>query len=312
MNKHIQNREVILSSVGRVSGAPKRRSAGGTIAPDDYVAVPPPMNLKAQPVGDCMIWLGSLNADGYGQGKFTGEEMLAHRQAFRQSRVAAPASSVLHLCHRPYCVQPSHLYEGNAQDNSDDRRLRGADRWDWPLFAKKADTVQRVGRHRWDVPNAEQQPPLMVAPVDHECDFTAPAMEARVCQVCGRSNASDGFDASGEPNFQPKGEGRNAATIVKHSRSVRSFDGFSIGTDWRSTHSIPLNRAERRRRERAAAKSPFRDKPVLLGSGIFRMSDGAKEEMAIDIPEGVVSGPGILLVVGRKVARGWEPRTGSV
>ena len=227
MNKHIQNREVILCSVGRVSGAPKQKSAGLNITPGDYVAVPPPVNLKAQPVGNSMIWLRSLNADGYGQGKFTEGETLAHRQAFRQSRGTAPASSVLHLCHRPYCVQPSHLYEGSAQDNSDDRRLRGSAGLDWELFAKKSDIVQRVGRYRWDASNAEHQQPLVVAPVDHECDFADPALDARVCQVCVRSNASGVKDVPCGPSFQPEADDRNAATVVKQSRSIRTVGGLS-------------------------------------------------------------------------------------
>ena len=27
-----------------------------------------------------------------------------------------------HLCDRPYCFQPSHLYAGDQQDNADDRQ----------------------------------------------------------------------------------------------------------------------------------------------------------------------------------------------
>ena len=45
-----------------------------------------------------------------------------HRVAYMQSRgLGALDSDVLHLCGRPYCVQPGHLYLGNAQDNADDR-----------------------------------------------------------------------------------------------------------------------------------------------------------------------------------------------
>ena len=41
--------------------------------------------------------------------------------------------SVLHMCHRPYCVQPAHLYEGNPHDNrvdaGDRKRLIPKDGW---------------------------------------------------------------------------------------------------------------------------------------------------------------------------------------
>ena len=70
-----------------------------------------------------------------------------------------------------------------------------------------------------------------------------------------------------------------------------------------------MNRAERRRREKAATKSPFRDKPVLLGSRSFRLFDGAKGETAIEVTEGVVTGPGILVVVGRMAPHASAPET---
>ncbi len=42
---------------------------------------------------------------------------------YAQTSGAIPAElQISHLCNRPYCIQPSHLYAGTAQDNSDDAR----------------------------------------------------------------------------------------------------------------------------------------------------------------------------------------------
>ena len=82
------------------------------------------LNLQVHPAGDCLIWLWRLNAGGYGTASFPDQERLAHRQAFTQSRRCPTDLNVLHLCHRPFCVQPSHLYDGSAKENSQDRQVR--------------------------------------------------------------------------------------------------------------------------------------------------------------------------------------------
>ena len=71
-----------------------------------------------------MVWRYGLNRDGYGTLTIDGRRQLAHRAVFLQTRGEVPEGrQVNHLCNRPYCVQPSHLYAGTNQDNTDDSQI---------------------------------------------------------------------------------------------------------------------------------------------------------------------------------------------
>ena len=43
---------------------------------------------------------------------------------------------VNHLCHRPFCIQPAHLYLGDAQSNAEDRQARVAEVATYKTWAK--------------------------------------------------------------------------------------------------------------------------------------------------------------------------------
>ena len=74
--------------------------------------------------GHCLVWKYNLNRDGYGYLTIDGEQWLAHRTVFIQTQGTIPEGmQINHLCNRPYCVQPSHLYAGSKQDNRDDFRI---------------------------------------------------------------------------------------------------------------------------------------------------------------------------------------------
>lgn len=61
---------------------------------------------------------------GYGKLTVDGECLLSHRVAYVQAiGKISSEQQVNHLCDRPYCVQPAHLYAGDHQDNADDARL---------------------------------------------------------------------------------------------------------------------------------------------------------------------------------------------
>ena len=99
-----------------------RRPRGRSrIVVDDYRAVPVPVNLPTPVAGSCLIWRWALSADGYG----VVSGGLAHRVAYEQAHgIPLGGGHVLHLCHRPYCVQPAHLYLGSAAQNAEDREAR--------------------------------------------------------------------------------------------------------------------------------------------------------------------------------------------
>lgn len=169
------------------------------------IPVPGPTNNQLV-AGECLIWCGPLNADGYPR------KGMSLREVFRRSRGRQPSGHVLHLCHRRSCVQPSHLYEGSPSDNGEDRHHRfGGNRalkWDLPqdgrplldrLYAsmpptdwgrvqKEFDIAQEVAAY-YNSPEGRQMPFAGTQPrfLEHDCVPGAPAGDVRLCQICDLS-----------------------------------------------------------------------------------------------------------------------------
>ena len=123
------------------SSATGRRLQGRLeIEEDDYRTAPIPVNLPIGVAGNCLIWRWALNKGGYGVLRTGGKQKLAHRVAYKQAHKCLPkGAQVLHLCHRRACIQPTHLYLGYADLNTEDREARFGevtpfqyvgDRWD--------------------------------------------------------------------------------------------------------------------------------------------------------------------------------------
>ena len=302
MNKHAQSRAIVLQATRNIPKTGKRKAQNRTIDEQDYTAVPPPLNLQVHPAGDCLIWLWKLNAGGYGTASFPDKEQLAHRHAFTRSRGHQPKRSVLHLCHRPFCIQPSHLYDGSPKENSQDRRIRTSHGLRLDLFTQKSEIVQTVARYRWPSQPRDAHKPLMVAPAEHDCEFIVPAMDRNICPTCGRDNLSDDNGTYFAGAAQPENTDPNVSHISRRSRFFRNpTDGIAIETTATSDYSIPLTRPERRRREKQARKSPLRDKPLLLGSTRVKFKQGETSHFQINMKDLPVTGPGILLLTARPI-----------
>ena len=74
---------------------------------------------KVDKSGDCWVWTGTRDVQGYG--KFWGgqEKVLAHRVAYELLVGPIPADLVVdHLCFNPPCVNPRHLRVVTRLDNS--------------------------------------------------------------------------------------------------------------------------------------------------------------------------------------------------
>lgn len=75
-------------------------------------------------IGQCWDWTGGKIADGYGRFR-TGVAdygrramILAHRLSWEfENGPVADAIEVCHICDRPSCVRPSHLFLGTHQEN---------------------------------------------------------------------------------------------------------------------------------------------------------------------------------------------------
>lgn len=75
---------------------------------------------------ECWEWRGATGR-GYGVIRDDGRVKKAHRIALEIAlgRPIGPGLYVCHTCDNRPCCNPAHLYEGTAQDNSDDAVVRG-------------------------------------------------------------------------------------------------------------------------------------------------------------------------------------------
>lgn len=80
-------------------------------------------NFIPEPNSGCWIWLGYCLKNGYGK-SFLKIDNRVHRLAHRVSWIlyknSIPKDMILHKCDNRICVNPDHLFEGTAKDNTKD------------------------------------------------------------------------------------------------------------------------------------------------------------------------------------------------
>ena len=199
-------------------------------------------------------------------------------------------------------MQPSHLYDGSAKENSQDRRIRISEEFQADLFEKKSEIVQAVAKYRWPSPMRAAQEALIIAPTQHDCEFIVPAMDCFICPTCGRDNLSEDTDTciAGAP--QPGADDLNVANISRCSRSFRDLaEGIVIETNATLNYSIPMNRAERRHREKAVRRSSYRNRPIHLGSRRVEFKPGETGHIDLNLKDLPITGPGALLLTATPI-----------
>ena len=142
-----------------------------------------------------MVWKYGLNRDGYGILNIDGKQELAHRVVFIQTKGQVPeGNQVNHLCNRPYCVQPAHLYPGTRQDNKDDSGIFSDPElinapWvmGWPERTSASDPLLRrlLESARYDY--AQPWEPLVQPGQKPLEEFTCPAHDFAITMQGGHS-----------------------------------------------------------------------------------------------------------------------------
>jgi len=98
-------------------------------------------------IGDCIETPhGTKDKDGYPRAKYQGRSEFVSRtvMALLYGREAIEGKLVCHTCNNRACVNPAHLYIGDAQTNSDDKHTDGT-------MCRGKDN----GRYRHDVDTAK-------------------------------------------------------------------------------------------------------------------------------------------------------------
>jgi hypothetical protein len=92
--------------------------------------------VKGQEPDDCWIWIGPVNAKGYGSislgnrqralGTRGNKRFYSHRLAYELTTGSIPDGMfVCHKCDNPRCCNPAHLFLGTPNDNVQDMISKG-------------------------------------------------------------------------------------------------------------------------------------------------------------------------------------------
>ena len=197
---------------------PNRSWGEASITPADCFGIPMQVNSPFRAFGYCMVWKYNLNRGGYGTVTIDGKQELAHRVAFCKTRGPIPdGRQINHLCNRPYCVQPSHLYAGTSQDNRDDSQVFGKEERHYapmillwpegtttedPFLHRLLESTRYDGTEPWEPVKQPPQKPLE----EFTCpkhDFAIPMLGGmcKICRICEALEIDEKFDELGLPSL---------------------------------------------------------------------------------------------------------------
>lgn len=78
-----------------------------------------PIPLWRPDLGECWVWMGSLQTSGHGQLRVDGRLMMVHRLSYAEALGEIPEGLDLdHLCRNERCCNPGHLEPVSHEENS--------------------------------------------------------------------------------------------------------------------------------------------------------------------------------------------------
>lgn len=79
----------------------------------------------SEPQGDCVVFTGHRDEDGYGHLTVNGADTRAHKAAFELAHGPIELGQVVrHRCDNPPCIKVEHLEPGTHADNGNDKAIR--------------------------------------------------------------------------------------------------------------------------------------------------------------------------------------------
>ena len=110
---------------------------------------------KVDRTGDCWLWTGNINSDGYGRIGVNYKNILAHRFSWGLHFGMIPKGmNVLHECDNPPCVNPAHLFLGTQADNMKDMVAKGRSHTAFKLTVYDVREIRRraaTGENQTDI-----------------------------------------------------------------------------------------------------------------------------------------------------------------
>lgn len=81
------------------------------------------------PFSGCLLWTAGLTKAGYGELRWEGRVVFAHRLCYEVNIGPIPSGmKVCHHCDVRSCIEPSHLFLGSDADNAIDMQRKGRGR----------------------------------------------------------------------------------------------------------------------------------------------------------------------------------------
>ena len=171
----------------------QRTSSNQTITSADYIAIPIPSNMPTPLALPCLIWRWGLGGGGYGAIGGRNAHVVAYEQSRNCQVSADEGEQVNHLCHRPFCIQPAHLYIGNAKTNAEDRQALRSEMAKYQTWDQINDRWDKAGTgFYWEAPEIEEVSLGLMEPLDcpHDVGTIQSGGDAVICSNCGELGRS--------------------------------------------------------------------------------------------------------------------------